>query len=312
MKPFVIYSLGFLGIALVVAVAWLYTPDKKQADLEATYTNAASTFLNVAGVRLHMRDTGPRDAEALILLHGFGSSLHTWEPWAETLSEDYRVIRFDLPGFALTGSDPTNDYSDARGIEILTALMDQLGLADATIIGNSIGGRLAWMFAVAQPDRVAKLVLISPDGFASPGFEYGKQAEVPASINLMRYFLPAPLVKMSLAPAYADPSRMTDEMVTRYHDLMLGPDVRSAMIARLEQVRLQDPEPLLTKIEAPTLLMWGVKDAMIPVSNAEDYTRLLPNSTLVTFPNLGHVPHEESPGESLAALQKFLALHPHK
>ena len=76
-------------------------------------------MLEVAGVRLRVRDTGPKGAPALIMLHGFGSSLETWEPWARVLQTDYRVIRFDLPGTGLSAPDPTSDYTDARSVDVL-------------------------------------------------------------------------------------------------------------------------------------------------------------------------------------------------
>jgi pimeloyl-ACP methyl ester carboxylesterase len=261
----------------------------------------------VAGLRLHVRESGRADAPAVILLHGFGSSLHTWEPWAEALSRDYRVVRFDLPGFGLTGPDPSGQYTTARSIEVLRALMDRLGLSKASLVGNSMGGKIAWTFAAQHPDRVDKLVLISPDGFASPGFAYGKTPEVPAFVKLMRYALPKALLRKSLAPAYGDVAALSEAAVTRYHDLMLGPGNRDAMIARMEQVMLEDPEPMLRGIKAPTLLVWGEKDAMIPFSNAADYVRSLPDATLASFPALGHVPHEEAPLVSLAPVQAFLA-----
>ena len=299
-----------LLILLVTALAgawWLYTPDKSRAVLEAKYLNAPGDYLDVAGLRLHVRDSGAREAPAVILLHGFGSSLHTWEPLARALSGEYRVIRFDLPGFGLTGVDPSGDYTDARSVQVLGALMDRLGLPRASLIGNSIGGKIAWNFAALHPDRVDKLVLISPDGFASPGFEYGKKPQVPAMVRLMRYALPAFMVRQSLAPAYGDPAALTDELVTRYHDLMLAPGVRGAMIARMEQVMLADPVPMLRRIRAPTLLLWGEKDAMIPVANAADYLKSLPDARLVTFPDLGHVPQEEAPDQVSAEVRKFLA-----
>jgi alpha-beta hydrolase superfamily lysophospholipase len=83
-------------------LAWLYTPAKRRADLEAIYARAPSQFLEIAGMRLHLRDTGPKAAPALILLHGFGSSLQTWDEGAHDLEADHRVIRYDLPGFGLT------------------------------------------------------------------------------------------------------------------------------------------------------------------------------------------------------------------
>ena len=144
---------GFAGLGLGVLSIWLYAPDKPRAALEATY---AGDYRTVDGVRIRLRDTGPRDAPAVILLHGFGASLDTWEGWAGALSARYRVVRFDLPGFGLTGPDPKGDYSEARSIQILEGLMDQLGIDRAKIIGKSLGGRIAWNFAAQHPDRVAR------------------------------------------------------------------------------------------------------------------------------------------------------------
>lgn len=275
--------------------------------MEAKYLNAPGDYLDVAGLRLHVRDGGPRAAPVVILMHGFGASLHTWEPWAQALAADHRVIRFDLPGFGLSGADPTGDYGDARATAVLTGLMDRLGVARASLIGNSIGGKLAWQFAAQNPERVDKLVLVSPDGFASPGFAYGKKTEVPAMVRLMRYALPTAMVRQSLAPAYGDPSVLTDAVVTRYRDLMLAPGIRDAMIARMGQVMLEDPRSLLRQVRAPTLLLWGEKDAMIPLANAADYLKALPDGRLVSLPGLGHVPQEEAPARSLEPVGQFLA-----
>ena len=135
---------------LAVAAYALWTPDRPRAALEARYLEPGCGYQDVAGIRLHLCDSGPRHAPALILLHGFGSSLQTWDAWATSLQADYRVIRFDLPGSGLTGPDPTGDYHDSRSIAILDALMTKLGIARASLIGNSIGGRIAWKFAARR------------------------------------------------------------------------------------------------------------------------------------------------------------------
>ncbi len=293
--------------ALLGGGAWLYTPDRPRAGLEARYLDRADEYADVAGIRLHVREGGPRDAPALILLHGFGSSLQTWDGWAGRLSRTYRVVRFDLPGFGLTGPDPTGDYSDPRGVRVLAALMDRLGIRRASLVGNSLGGRLAWQFALQEPDRVNRLVLISPDGFASPGFEYGRKPSLPLTLRLLPFILPKALLRMSLAPAYGDPRRLRAATVTRYRDLMLAPGVRRAMLARMAQVMLEDPVPLLRRIQAPTLLLWGEKDAMIPPRNAAEYARAMPRARLVMLPGLGHVPFEEAPRTSLPPVLRFLA-----
>jgi pimeloyl-ACP methyl ester carboxylesterase len=304
----IVFLLLLLVLVIIIAGGvWLYTPDRSAAALRAKYDLPGTTYINVAGISLRVRDTGPRTAPAVILLHGFGASLDTWEPWAAIMSEHYRVIRYDLPGFGLTGPDPSGDYSDARSMEILAALMDHLGIAQASLIGNSLGGKIAWNFAVAYPDRVDRLVLVSPDGFASPGFEYDKKPKLPAMLKLLPYTLPRPMLRMNLAIAYADKSRLTNTILDRYEDMMLAPGDRAAMLDRMQQVMLQNPEPLLRRIQAPTLLLWGEKDGMIPFSNAADYLRDIPNAKLVPLPGLGHVPFEEAPAESLPPVMAFLA-----
>jgi pimeloyl-ACP methyl ester carboxylesterase len=305
-KSFAIFILALIVIALAGGVLWLWTPDKSRAELEAAYLEAPGDMIEIMGERLHVRDSGPKNAPAVIMIHGFGSSLHTWGPWARALQDYYRVIRFDLPGAGLSEPDPSGDYTDARTVELLSALMDRLGIARASLIGNSIGGRIAWTFAAKKPERVTKLVLISPDGFASPGIAYGRKPEVPALVHVMRYVLPKPLVRTNLAAAYGDPAALSEETLDRYYDLMLAPGVRGAMIARMEQSVRTDPVPLLSRIKVPVLLVWGAKDAMIPVSNAADYEKALPDSRLVTFPDLGHVPQEEAPAVSLAPVRAFL------
>jgi pimeloyl-ACP methyl ester carboxylesterase len=303
-------ALIILLIILVIlfsAGAWLYTPDKQAAALRATYDDSATSYISVAGILLRVRDTGPRDSPAVILLHGFGASLDTWEPWAVVLSQHYRVIRFDLPGFGLTGPDPEQNYSDQRAMVILAALLDRLGIQRASVIGNSLGGRIAWNFAAAYPARVDRLVLISPDGFASPGFEYGKKPVLPAMLKLLPYIMPRFMLRMNLAVAYADPKRLTDATLTRYDDMMRAPGDRAAMLDRMQQVMLEDPEPVLRTIQAPTLLLWGEQDKMIPFSNAADYLRDIPHAQLSPLPDLGHVPFEEAPAESLPPVLAFLA-----
>lgn len=295
-----------LVIALVALALWAWTPDIPRATLEAKYANQDSRFIEVEGVRLHMRDTGAKAAPVVLLLHGFGASLHTWEEWVKPLEQTYRVVRIDLPGAGLTGSDPTGVYSDERTLVIVNKLLDRLGIQKASVIGNSIGGRIAWRLAAQSPARVEKLVLISPDGFASPGFEYGKAPSVPGFLRLMRYALPKSIMRMNLSPAYANPATLTDELLSRYHALLLLPGQREAMFDRMAQTILRDPIPILQQIQAPTLLVWGEQDALIPVANAQDYLRALPSAKLVTLPGVGHLPQEEAPTTSLAVVLAFL------
>ena len=310
MKPIAWIVAAAAMVCLLALAAWLWTPDKPLRTLEAKYLRSPDDMIEVAGIRLHVRDDGPRTAPAVIMIHGFGSSLQTWEPWARSLQAKFRVVRFDLPGSGLSAPDPRGDYTDARTLQVVLALMDRLGVAKASLIGNSIGGRLAWTLAAEHPDRVDKLVLISPDGFASPGFAYGQAPKVPAALGLMRYVLPKALLRANLKSAYGDPSALTEQTVTRYYDLMRAPGVRQALLSRMKETVLVDPRPLLHRITAPVLLVWGERDGMIPFSNAQDYVKTLSDVRLVSFPQLGHVPQEEAPAESIGPVLAFLS-NPH-
>lgn len=299
------YGLIVLGVVIAGALVWLYTPDEQRDVLMAKYAQPPSAFLDIAGVRLHVRDTGPRAAPVVILLHGFGASLQTWEDWVRDLQSDHRVIRYDLPGFGLTGADPSGDYMDARSIAVLLALLDRLGIARTSLVGNSMGGRIAWTFAALHPERVDKLVLVSPDGFASQGLAYGVAPKVPLMMRVLPYVLPSFMLRASLAPAYANAGVITHALFTRYRDMMLAPGVRRAIVQRMGQQVLVDPVPLLKRIEAPTLLMWGELDGMIPFANSADYLRALPHGTLAALPGIGHLPQEEAP-ETVSIVRAFL------
>lgn len=284
----------------------LWTPDKDRAWLERKYLADAGDMVEVAGASLNVRDRGPRNAPAVILIHGFGASLQTWDALAPALETDHRVIRFDLPGCGLSPPDANGDYTDARSVQLLSALQDHFGLSKSSVVGHSIGGRLAWTLAALQPTRVDKLVLIAPDGFASPGFRYGEAPKVPSALKLMEYALPKALLRAQLAAAYANPAALTDAVTTRYHDLILAPGARQAMLARMQQTLLVDPRPLLKRIEAPTLLLWGERDGMIPIANAADYLAAIKDVRLVSIANSGHLPQEESTERTIAAIRDFL------
>ncbi|MCZ8253828.1 MAG: alpha/beta hydrolase [Hylemonella sp.] len=296
--------------ALSALSLWLWTPDLPRAPLEQRYLAAESDMIEVGVWRLHVRDSGtppahPR-APPVLMLHGFGSSLHTWDAWAEELAPRHRVIRVDLPGSGLSPPDPTDNYSDTRTLELLITLLDQLGVERISVIGHSMGGRIAWTLAARYPARMHKLVLVAPDGFASPPFDYGQAVDVPAVLALMRYVLPRSVLKMNLKAAYAKPEALSEERLSRYHDLIRAPGARDAMLARLRQTVLVPPQPLLRQIQAPTLLLWGELDGVIPITNAGDYLQAIPHSRLARLADVGHVPQEEAAQSTLLLLQEFL------
>ena len=299
-----------LGTAILAIVMYgLWTPDLERAELEKRYVASSPQMLDVDGLKVHYKETGPQAAPALLLMHGFGSSLQAWDDWSLKLEQKYRVIRLDLPGFGLTGASPANDYSEEKDLAILTHFADKLGLEKFSIIGHSMGGKMAWTLAATQPERVQALVLMAPDGFPEAKDIGTKPYEVPAVMGLIKYFLPKYLVRKSIEPAFAEADALSDARVNRYYDMLRAPGVRAAILERSNQTIYTDPVPRLKAIKAPTLLIWGEQDQMIPSTNAKSYASVLSNSTTVLVPKLGHLLQEEQPEKGLTAVMQFLDSH---
>jgi len=293
-------------LALSVWLAW--TPDKTEQVLMQSYSRPGTVRLMVQQQPVFVQDSGPRDAPVVLLLHGFGASLQAWDDWAPALEKNLRVLRIDIPGFGLSGPAVNKDYSDAADVARVIALLDQLGVQQVIMAGHSMGGRIAWNLTAAHPERVSKLVLLSPDGFPDPNAKSDKTYEVPALLGLMQYSLPQWALRMGgVTPAFADDSQLTPQMMQRYHDMMLAPGVRTALLERMRQTRNSDPVARLQSITVPTLLIWGEKDAFIPVGNAQDYLKAMPQAKLVTLPGVGHVLHEEAPQASVQVVLDFLS-----
>ncbi len=296
-----------LLILLIILLAlgwWLWTPDLPRGRLETRYAQPPSRFVEAAGLRLHVRDTGPRDGPALLLVHGFAANLHTWDALAPLLEHRMRVIRLDLPGFGLSAADPSKDYSEARTGEVLLALMDALGVGRFDLAGASMGGRMAFALAAAHPDRVRRLALLAPDGFRAGG---AAPARMPWWARLVPWVMPDWPLRRILAATYADPATMTDERFALYRDMLRAPGVRQAMLDRAKDLAPRDPVPELRAVRAPTLLLWGDRDRLVPPARAEDFARELAQSETVILPGIGHVPMEEAPEATAGILRRFLA-----
>ncbi len=300
---------GVILASVLVSMGLLYglwAPDLTLSELKHRYGSDSLQAVQVDGLTIHYKDTGPKDAPVVLLLHGFGSSLQTWDVWAAQLETQYRVIRLDLPGFGLTGPSPLHDYSEASDVATLTHFVDKLGVSGFSVIGHSMGGKMAWGLAAAEPDRVKALVLMAPDGFPEAKDIGSKPYAMPSIMGVIKFSLPKFLVRKSIEPAFFDANALSDSLVDRYYDMLRAPGVRAAILERSNQTIYTDPVPRLKKITAPTLLVWGEQDQMIPSSNAQSYAQVLSTSKTVLLPKLGHLVQEEQPQIALAHVVVFL------
>lgn len=299
--------LVLLALLLIAGVAFWRgaTPDLPVEELAARYAPPPSRFVPLAGMQVHIREEG--SGPPLLLLHGTGASLHTWDGWVQELKEDFRIIRIDLPGYGLTGPHPTHDYSAQAYTRLLTDLLDWLGIEKVHIAGNSLGGRIAWEFAATAPERVDRLILIDPSGYPTgkaPTLAF-RLGAMPVANLLLRHITPRQLFENSLKEVYADDSKVTEELVTRYYELFMRQGNREAFIARMRTGFAADTARIAL-VQAPTLVMWGEKDAWIPAEHASRFARDLPNATLQLYPDAGHVPMEEEPAATAADAWRFL------
>ncbi|MFZ9003029.1 MAG: alpha/beta fold hydrolase, partial [Robiginitalea sp.] len=252
----------------------------------------------------------PTDSLPLVLIHGTGSSLHTFEAWAAALRENRRVVRMDLPGFGLTGPFPDRNYAMEQYVQFVAAFLAARDIGHCILAGNSLGGQIAWNFTLEHPDRVAKLILIDASGYAIKSTSVPlafKIARTPVLNKILTFITPRAVVASSVLNVYADKSKVTDALVDRYFDLSLRGGNRQALIDRMQMPFDSGAVRQIKTIHQPTLILWGDQDGLIPLESAYRFQKDLPNDTLVILKNSGHVPMEEDPEESLEAVLGFIA-----
>jgi len=301
---------GALGLVVAGFVALNWAPDRPVSQLATRWAPPPSTFIEIDGMQVHVRDEGRRDDPVpVVLLHGTSASLHTWDGWVRALEGQRRVIRVDMPGFGLTGPSPDGDYTIDSYIRFTRALLDRFGIARCVLAGNSFGGWVAWETALADPARVEALILVDSAGYAIRSQSVPlafRVAKIPVLNRLMEVTLPRRLVESSVRNVYGDPGKVTPELVDRYYEISLREGNRSALVQRFAQLQPGTDEARIRELRVPTLILWGGRDRLIPAEYGGVFLRDIAGSRLVIFEDLGHVPQEEDPARTVAAVESFL------
>lgn len=298
-----------LALLLLFAILAIFISqvhfDISAEELKEVYANEASQFMELDGMQVHYRDEG--EGDVMVLIHGTGASLHTWNEWAEELTKNHRVIRCDIPAFGLTGPHPKHLYTIDSYVSFLHQFLGKLNVDRFTLAGNSLGGNIAWNYAADYPNEVENLILLDPSGYPSEGKRPWviDLAATPILNVIIKYMTPRGLVENNLKEVYFDDSKLTEEVIDRYHKMTLREGNREAFIARAK-TKYVDNSSKLKKIKAPTLLLWGKEDRWISPSLGEKFQEKIPNAELVIMEGIGHVPMEESPAESLEVVMEFL------
>jgi pimeloyl-ACP methyl ester carboxylesterase len=305
-----------LALAALTPLAGCAT-DLPAATAEQRYTTAASQFIQLSdGVRLHVRDEGKRDGPVLVLVHGSNGSLQSWEPWVAQLKATHRVISMDLPAHGLTGPNASRTYNGATYVRVIDELVTHLGIDRFFIAGNSMGGAVAWRYALAHPAKLEGMILVDAAGYPREG-EGASNSKPPLIFRLVRtpgvgemlsMFTTRSLLRSNLHEVFVEDSKVTDAMVNQYYDLLMREGNRQATLDRMRAAP-DNPDAWrqIATITTPTLIQWGDGDAWIPVSDAARFGRDLANSRTVIYSGVGHLPQEEAPVVSARDAAAFVA-----
>ncbi len=296
--------LGLIVITLLFL--WWSNRDIPMTTLEQQYAGNNLQRLEVDGVNLAYKVEG--SGPPLVLIHSHFYTMRQWQTWVDTLRQDFTLIRFDLTSHGLTGADPSGDYSRARGSILLSALLDHLGIARASLAGSSTGGALAWYYAAHYPQRVDKLILINAPGMPRVTNKYMEMG-MPNWAGYVFYLLPESLFKAFLQAPVVDKSLISDAQVHEFHQMYRGTGNRMAEFERMQAWEKGDISDDLAQIQAPTLIMWGEQNPQLPVEHVQQYVDKLINAQSVQqriYPAVGHVIPVEIPAQSAADARLFL------
>ena len=276
-------------------------------ELKQKYTNNASKFMELDSMQVHYRVEG--SGKPIVLIHGTGSCLQTWNGWTDSLiKNNFQVIRLDMPAFGLTGPRNDNDYSVQKYIDFLDTFLIKIGVDSFALSGNSLGGEIAWRYALAHPEKVTKLILVDPAGFYSKDKSGGaiifKMAKINWLASLMRKMDTKVIVKKTLKDVYEDDSKISDDWIQMYYDMSMREGNRESFSARVQQIG-KEPVLNLASIYMPTLIQWGREDKLIDISQLSHF-RTIPNNKVIIYEKCGHSPQEEIPAQSVSDAMQFL------
>lgn len=302
--------LGLALIALAAAAAWWRMPPQPAASLVERWGMPPSQFESVGNRIVHLRDEGPHDdSEPLVLLHGLSGSLHDWEPWTAALRATHRVIRLDLPGNGLSSPALEDDYRVETDARAVLALLDHLGIQRFRLIAQGRGAAVAAHVALRAPQRATRLLLLAGAPVPSENVPAALRlaAALPWPKVLVNGLMPRPLLAEALRGLYADPAQLSDAQINRRRDLLLSEGNRWALLRQWRQMPAgEEASELFKQLRLPVLLLWGAQDRLTPPALGEAMQAAIPGSRLQLLDGVGHMPQEEAPAQSLAAVQPFI------
>jgi pimeloyl-ACP methyl ester carboxylesterase len=259
----------------------------------------ADKQVEAAGHRLHYLEAGA--GPSLVLVHGLGADVRTWRFAIPALASNFHVYAIDLLGFGRSDK-PQIPYRIGTLVEALTGFLDAVGIDKTSIVGNSLGGWVATLFATVHPDRLSKLVLVDSAGYgeepAQMVRDYLSQFD-PSTVATAERFL------SSMNP---EDQRMVEAAAVAYFARRLSRDDGHAVASLVESIMRGEDTlgPEVKQIHAPTLVIWGRNDPIIPLRIGQALANDIPNARAVVLDGCGHRPQTECAPAFNRAVQEFL------
>tara|TARA_B100000965_G_scaffold176477_1_gene147198 strand:+ start:58 stop:981 length:924 start_codon:yes stop_codon:yes gene_type:complete len=294
--------------------------DIPKNEIIAKHANESSKFLELSdGSLIHLRDEGNKKGKVILLIHGFNGSLFNYEPMVPFLTDEYRVISLDLPAHGLTGAVKSDLYSHEGFEKVIGEVVKLLGINKFYFVGHSMGGMIAWRYALKHLDQLNGLIIIGSPFIANEE-EYKDFQSVnapPAAFEIieskffrraLEYVTPRLLVKEGVSQTVYDQSIVTDELVDQFHDIILMEGTRLAigmLVEDHEDDFIANPNDL-KNISIPSLILHGEEDNLVDIRFVEHFIDQIPNVRLISYPNVGHMPPMEIPALLAQDIRGFI------
>lgn len=302
-----LYLIAFLMCCTVLAGCGIFVETIPQNRISEI--TVGGRFIMIDGVRYHYREY-PATGRDVLLIHGFASSTYTWEKVAPLLQQrGYRVWTLDMKGFGWSDKPHGAAYDPVALTQEVRKWMEAVGIKDAVLAGNSLGGGVAWLMALLHPDRVHSLILVNAAAYPVSMPLIMRLAGLPFSDAFVKLIFSPWIVRRGLFEVYHDGERIADGQVSAYYDRLRTENALHAQIAVVRSLDFAKHETYIARIpeiRIRTLIIWGDNDRWIPLHVGQRLHREMPASTLAVISSCGHIPQEEQPEETAKRMAAFI------
>jgi pimeloyl-ACP methyl ester carboxylesterase len=295
------------GIILAILIVLSFSACSKHTlyELSIDYARYKSDLelkiVELSQAKVHYLDNQKKSNKTLVLLHGFGGDKDNWNYFSNSLKSEYRVIVPDLAGFGESALKGEVVLTIEKQTEILEDFLNAIGVQNIYIVGNSMGGAISLLYSYRNGDKVKALVLIDALGL----LKKQEILEITEEDNPLLHICSEEKFMKMVNLSMQKPPYIPDIFVSVLAEKKCAKRYKEEKIFN-EMISDCDLSDIVSKIEIPTLILWGKLDEIINISNAKIFNKEIKNSKLIIFEGLGHVPLIEDPDKTAKSVEDFI------